>query len=89
MEKIDLSSLERNAKEYFELSNSLREKYNCNWNDTVHDSYKYYVKQVEELSIELRKIKNNSISILREVDSVDLNRLEKKVDSLKNEVDSL
>ena len=46
MNKIDISELAENNKEFAELLADLTQKFQCNWNDNVHDSFLLYNQRV-------------------------------------------
>jgi hypothetical protein len=57
---VDLTPLKNNDSEFEKLVATIVERYKCEWDDVVHDSYASYVKQVQERSRQLRGIRCKS-----------------------------
>ena len=48
MKTVDLSLLSQTENSYKEALLSLKEKYKCNWDDEIHDSFSVFISQIEE-----------------------------------------
>ena len=46
MEAINLSPLGKNDTEFQKIALSIEERFRCDWNDSIHDSYGRYVSSV-------------------------------------------
>lgn len=86
---VDLTPLKKNDMEYQRLAASISERYKCEWDDTVHDSYGVYVKQVEERSRSLRIIRCKAEALEKEAESLKIDELISKAVILCREAGSV
>ena len=86
---VDLTPLKNNEMEYEKLMVSVLERYRCDWDDAVHDSYAAYVKQTEERSRSIREIRCKAEKIVKEIESLKIDELISKAEILCREAESV
>lgn len=89
METVDLSQLKNNDLEYEKIAADLAEHYKCDWDDSVHDSYGRYVKQIQDNSKIVHTIRCKIEILVKEVDAFDIEKLREQAVSLEREVESM
>ena len=87
MKDIDLAALSKLSDDYKQLSDTLKKKYNCSWNDSVHESFRAFTTSVESTSEDLIRI-NGSVNTTMDK-SLNVDNLKNRVDSLVNEVNAV
>lgn len=87
MKDYNLSSLEALDDQYKSLADSLLESYKGSWDDTVHDSYMVYVRQVKEMTIKMHEIRCAAIALDRALEALNVERLEQEAMRLRQEGD--
>lgn len=89
MRTADLTPLANNDAEYEKLVLEVSEHYKCEWDDTVHDSYGIYVKQVQESSRSVRVIRCKAEVLAKEAESLGIDELIWKAKVLCKEAESV
>lgn len=89
MKAVDLTQLKNNDIAYEQLATKVSERYVCSWDDAVHDSYGLYVKQVQNRSHDLRKIRCKAEELEREIEALKIDELRKKTNYLCREADTV
>ena len=85
----DLSALKNLDMEYKQITDEVSVHFNCEWDDQVHDSYRYYVKDVSECAETVHKINTRSEMIVKEVDELKIDELVKRAEELCREADAV
>lgn len=86
---VDITSLKENSLEFNQLVSDLKDKYKCDWDDSVHDSYAPFVNRITENAKELSGINSKAEIIVKEVRSLNINQLVKNSNRLTKEVHSV
>lgn len=89
MKDSDLSSLKENDVHYEKIVAALNERFKCEWDDPVHDSYAQYVKQLQEYSKEVKTIRRKAEALVEEVEGLKVDELKRKADALCEEAGSV
>lgn len=89
MNKLDISALVDIDNQYRELVDRLNERFHCNWDDAIHDSYGQYVKQMQEKTDAVHEIRVNAESLVKEIEDLRVDDLSGKADSLCGEADAV
>ena len=89
MSEVNLQALSKANEEYKKLSDLLKTKYDCSWDDSVHESFRGYIKSVEKSAENYNQNNKSAESILTSAESLQVDKLEHKVSSLINEVNAL
>lgn len=89
MKTYDLTPLKNNDVEYGKVIESVSEHYKGDWDDKIHDSYLRYVKQVQEQSQKVHYIRCKAETLEKEVEGLKLDELQKRVESLCREANSV
>ena len=89
MKDIDLAALSKLSDDYKQLSDTLKKKYNCSWNDSVHESFRAFTASVESTSEDLIRINGSVNTTMDSVKSLNVDNLKNRVDSLVNEVNAV
>ena len=82
MKTVDLTSLKANDTEYEELIRTVAEKYECEWNDEVHDSYELYIRQIQEYSRTIHMIRCKAEVIVEEIEDLNYDEMIHTAESL-------
>ena len=88
MRTVDLTPLKVNDSEFEKLVASVAERYKCEWDDAIHDSYGYYVKQVQERTNAIRSIRCKAEELAKEAEGLEVEELVKKTENLCREAES-
>ena len=88
MKTVDLTPLKQNDAEYEGLAASVSERYKCEWDDAVHDSYSVYVKQADERSRSVRVIRCKAEALVKEAEGLKTDELIMKAAILCREAES-
>ena len=88
MKKLDISSFEKLEREYKNTVEELKKKYNCEWEDSVHDSFGLFVKEIEINDEEISGIGKRIYNIKSEVEMIDIDNILSKATTICKEVDS-
>lgn len=65
---IDITRLKENDKSYRVIVDDIAEKYRCEWDDAVYESYSRYVMQQKEFSERIHSIRCKAEMIANEVE---------------------
>ncbi len=85
MKTVDLSPLKINDSEYEELSKTISDKYECEWDDAVHESYGLYVSQIQEHSRAIHVIRCKAEALVEELEGLNVDEMISKAESLCEE----
>lgn len=89
MRTVDLTPLINNDHEYEKAYLNISEKYKCNWDDTVHDSYLRLVKDIQEYSSNIHRIRCKAECLEKETEALNVDSMMLKADSLCGEANSI
>ena len=89
MKDTSFSSLNAIDSEYSKIVASISERYKCDWNDSIHDSYQRYVKQVEEYSQRIHGVRCKAETLQKEVEELRIDELRENAQSLCKEAERL
>ncbi len=89
MKTVDLTPLKGNDSEYENLAVSVTERYKCEWDDAVHDSYGLFVKQVQERTRQIRAIRCKAEELAKEAEGLKIEELNCKTEALCREAESV
>ena len=89
MKNVDLSPLISCDSTYERTSTNTSEKYNCAWDDAVHDSFQCFVNQVKENGRKLHDIRTSTELLEKEVDAHHVDALQSKALALIKEAEAL
>ena len=89
MDRINIASMIDIENKYRDLVESLEEKYKCNWDDEIHDSFINYVNQIRECFEAIHEIRCKMEELEQEVEELLINDIIEKSSDLCLEVDSL
>lgn len=87
MKTVDISQIKRVSLDYRKMSEDLTQNHNGSWEDSVHDSFVNYNKQIKSSSETISKIYDSTNKIADS--SFDNQELISKANSVLNEVKSL
>ena len=89
MKTIDLTPIKQNDDEYSALADQLSQKYQCDWDDQVHESYGKYVAEVHQYSDSIRNIRCKAETLEKELSMLQVEEMIRLGDSLCKEAASL
>lgn len=89
MKTVDISPLKINDTEYEEAARTISEKYECEWDDAVHDSYSIYVNQVNEHSRAIHVIRCKAEALVEELEGLNIDEMISKAESLCEESETI
>ena len=89
MNEVNIEPLSKADAEYKQLSDSLNVQFDCAWDDSVHESFRTYTKEVNHFSEELNRNRKTADSLLESVESLQIDKLEKRINTLINEVNAV
>ena len=89
MRTVDLTPLINNDHEYDKAYVNVSEKYKCNWDDSVHDSYLRLVKDIQEYSSNIHRIRCKTESLEKEAEALNVESMMTKAESLCREANSI
>ena len=89
MKNVDLSPLISCDSAYERTSANVSEKYNCAWDDVVHDSFWRFVSQVKENGRKLHDIRTETELLEKAVDAHNVDALQSKSLALVKEAEAL
>lgn len=87
MRAIDLSPLKNNDAEFQKITTAISEKFKCDWDDSIHDSYGKYVSFSQQCSQDVRAIRCKAESITTEVEALEIENLKNRAAGLCKEAD--
>lgn len=86
---VDLSSLKANDIEYEELSKTISNRFDCEWDDSVHESYRIYVRNVQERSRSIHMIRCKAEVLAKEIEELKIDEVIHKAEILCEESSSV
>ncbi len=89
MKTVDLTPLKANDSEYEDLANMIADRYECQWDDDVHESYGQYVKQAQENSRAIHVIRCKSETLLEEIEGLNVDEMVQKTEALCEESEAV
>lgn len=89
MKNVVLSPLISCDSAYERTSANVSEKYNCAWDDVVHDSFWRFVSQVKENGRKLHDIRTETELLEKAVDAHNVDALKSKSLALVKEAEAL
>lgn len=89
MRTVDLTPLINNDHEYEKAFINVSEKYKCNWDDMVHDSYLRLVKDIQEYSGNIHRIRCKVEGLEKEVKALNVDSMMTKADGMCREANSI
>lgn len=89
MKTVDLTSLRDIDGEYDKLVNQVSDKYKCEWDDSVHDSYAKLVSRLMDNSALVHTIRCKVEMIEKELEALKIEEISKKSASLCKEADTI
>ena len=89
MKTVDLTPLKANDSEYEDLANVIADRFECKWDDAVHESYGQYVKQVQEQSRTIHVIRCKAETLLEEIEGLNVDELVQKAGTLCEESEAV
>lgn len=89
MKNVDLSPLVSCEATYERASTNVSEKYNCAWDDAVHDSFWRFVRQVKEDGLKLHDTRTATELLEKAVDAHNVDALQSKSLALVKEAEAL
>ena len=85
MKQFDLILLKEIDAEFNTITENVEVEYKGEWDDKIHDSYLRYVKQVQDQSRCIHKIKSQIEEIMEEAQKLDIDDMKRMVDNLCGE----
>ena len=89
MRTVDLTPLINNDHEYEKAYTNVSDKYKCSWDDAIHDSYLRLVKDIQEYSISIHRIRCKAESLEKEAEALNVDSMMTKADGLCREANSI
>lgn len=89
MNSIDLSGIISIDSEMQRIADRIAEKYKCDWDDSIHDSYERYVSRMKDESQSIQQIRRQAESIETAVNALPLEQMKTEAQKLKAEVQQL
>ena len=89
MKTIDLTPLLDNDSEFAKLVGSVSEKYKCDWDDAVHDSYGSFVRDIDECSKQIHSIRCKVETLKKEEAALKVDDVISAADRLCREAESV
>ena len=89
MNTIELSPLHRNAAEFQRGVLNLRNKFQCDWNDAVHESFRPFIKTMGDHAETVRRINEKAAAILQDIESCGVDALCAAAQELASEAETI
>lgn len=89
MKTIDLTQLLDNDSEFAKLVGSVSEKYKCDWDDAVHDSYASFVRDLDDCSKQIHAIRCKAETLEKEETALKVDDVISSADQLCREAESV
>ena len=86
---VDLTPLKNNDIEFGQRALTVTERYKCDWDDAVHDSYSIYVRQVQERARSIRTIRCKAEELLKETEDLKIDEQVLKAGFLCREAENV
>jgi len=87
MRTVDLTPLKDNDTQYEKIVVELANRFKCEWDDSIHDSYDLYVRQLQEHTKEVRAIRCKAETLEKEAEELKVDEIKKMADVLFREAD--
>ena len=89
MKAIDLTQLKDIDIQYEKSTETLANKYTCDWDDSVHESYGRFVAQLQEMAKEVKTIRCRVETLQKEAEELRIEDLLNRADALCREADAV
>ena len=89
MNTMDFSPLSENEKEYRAYCDEVRQRYSCAWDDTIHQSFRRYLGELEEYSQKLHDLSSEADKISGDVIKLSADMLCSRASDLATKADSI
>lgn len=89
MKTVDLTPLLDNDSEFAKLVGSVSEKYKCDWDDAVHDSYGAFVRNLDDYSKQIHSIRCKAETLEKEESALNVDDVVSSADRLCREAESV
>ena len=89
MKTVDLAPLKEIDIQYEHVVTMLEERFKCEWDDAIHESYGKYVNQLRESSKEIKTIRCKAETLEKEVIELKIEELSGKAERLCREADAV
>ncbi len=89
MKNVDLNPLIVNDQAYSKLAMAIKERYKCNWDDPVHDSYRTFVKETDDRSEKLQELRIKAETLKARMEEHDVAGLVDETEKLWIEAQSI
>lgn len=89
MKTVDLTPLKNNDVEYEKLASAVADHYKCDWNDSIHDSYGIYVKQVQKRTRSIHIIRCKAEELAKEAEELKIDEQVSKAADLCKEAENI
>lgn len=85
----ELNNLKEFEIKYKNAVMQLEERYKCNWDDPVHDSFGVYLRQIKDSSQKVSEIKCDIESVVNEVNELNIDDMKERAKNLVTEANQL
>ena len=89
MKTIDLSPLKNNDAEFQKVTEIISERFKCDWDDSIHDSYGRYVGHMQEHARKVKTIRCKAESLVTEAEALGIDNLIGRATALCREADAI
>lgn len=89
MRTVDLTPLIENDREYEKASSVVSDRFKSNWEDSVHDTYLRFVKEIRGYSDSIHRIRCKTESLAKEAEALNVDGILAKAESLCREANSI
>ncbi len=89
MTSFDCSPLIKNDEDYRNLSESVSQHYIGAWDDPIHDSFREYVRLVNEQSNDVHRIRLTTEKLMEEIEKQNVEAMQKRANDLCVEADEV
>jgi len=89
MRDVDLGPLIENDQAFSKLKEDIKKRYQCNWDDPVHDSYRSFVQEAEERSSIIHEIRCKAESVKSQMDAYHVDTFADEAENLRIEAQTI
>ncbi len=89
MKTTDLKNLTFADKAFEMSAQEMNQRFNCAWDDEVHDSFRLLLKQIDDQRVNIHSISSNAETVMNRTDNLNFDGLCQTAENLCREVDSL
>ena len=82
IQSINIDRILRNDMEFAEISYNIENRYRCDWDDEIHDSFGRYVQAQKKASEDLHDIRESLYRMQIEVESMKIEALLAEIDDI-------